>query len=778
MRRTVVVTVLVGLLSAPGAWAFFPIGEYDATGVLRYVTWRLATLDTNGDGDVGPDEGVEVFIETGPLGFTAEEVDVVEDSFQVWEDVATSYAAAYSGGEYRDLILAGVPDGINTIQLEVALDPSEIQVGVVSDPLLLGLTLLNYTITDTVVDVGGISTIVAGGTILDADVVIDGILHRPLTSGGTAPAELTDTLVHELGHFFGLDHTPNSTVLADTAFGALVEFADFRMRNASGEEVLVGLTPTMFPLLFYSRGRATGAIPGGGAKDLAPDDISGISFLYPRGSQGAFFGVQQKARTQNRVDIPSYPLPGAVITAWVDHDNDASTARQPMMSTMSGLYEFPLNVERAGNFNLYGLWKRIEVEGVLGQVDATYVFTLNPLNSTGYDRMAPPGYLPADFASVTGSLASSAAPIFLSEVFNESGNIIDVSNVEVGTPLQWSSGKAAVVSTDSGRTLAEILPNRGEPMFGDPNRICPFNEISGGGTDTGTDTDTGTKMAGMLRGLRDDVLLESPFGAAFVDAYYSVSPSLANYVAEHRLALRTARWLVGGLERVMDYGYLLAAMVLLALVARAVRFFRRARRPRVAVVTALLVVFLAGLPVFASVTIPATTADFVANADAIVLGTVTAVESRWVNSAKYGRFIVTDVSVEISETAKGTLNKSTTITFTMPGGRIDAIATAASGLASFAEGEESLLYLVEAPNLGYVVIGGSLGKIPVETDKATGGKYVPADALIAGPDPDGAAKELAGKTKQQPDGPSRISLGAYLDYVRGLVDSQAKAGTN
>lgn len=775
IRRTVPMALLGALLFAPGAWAYFPIGEFDAAGVLYYATWRLAAMDTNNDGEVGPNEGVDVFIEEGPRGFTPEELVVVNESLDVWEDVTTSYASAAVQGEFQDLILAGVSDGQCTIQMEVPEDPSEIQVGVISDPAILGLTIITFVAVDSEIDVNGITGFITAGTIIDADIVMDGPEHRPFTPGELPFFNLEDTLVHEIGHFYGLGHVPNSTVKLDDQAFDLVESADFKTRDAFGNEVFVGLTPTMFPYYFQTRSREGGSAVVGGASTLAPDDISGISFLYPRGSQAAYFDIDHRARTQNRADIPSFPLPAAVVTAWIDHDNDPTTGRQPFVSTMTGLYESALNVERGGDFELRGLWKRIEVEGAPGLVDATYSLTLSPVNGTGFERMAPAPYLPPDFNSITNSGATLIVPFFVSETFNEFGNLVDISEHDAGTALKWDSVAGAVMSQDSGKTLAQILPNRGEPMFGDANQVCPFNVVFGDSTDTGTGTDTGQKVAGMLRGFRDDVLLKGPFGAAFVDAYYTVSPSLAEYLGEHRLALRAVRAVLRSVGGAFEYSPLLP--FLLVPVAFLVRPLYRRARLRMAAAALTMIGLLIAAPAMGLTVKSFTTADMASNADVIVVGTVSAVESRWVKSPKYGEYIVTDISIDVSESAKGAANKNSSLSFTMPGGRVDTIATAVPGLAQFAEGEEVLLYLVASPNLGYVVIGGAQGKVPVGTEKATGAKYVPAGAVAASPD-DEAAKALVAKASQKDGQPPRIPLNVYLDYLRTLIDAQEQAKVN
>ena len=73
-RRLAVPVVLVGVglgLALP-AYGFFPIGGFgEYTGELNVARWPLHYMDVNGDGDVsGPEEGVEVTIESGSNGFS------------------------------------------------------------------------------------------------------------------------------------------------------------------------------------------------------------------------------------------------------------------------------------------------------------------------------------------------------------------------------------------------------------------------------------------------------------------------------------------------------------------------------------------------------------------------------------------------------------------------------------------------------------------------------------------------------------------------------------
>jgi hypothetical protein len=104
--------------------------------------------------------------------------------------------------------------------------------------------------------------------------------------------------------------------------------------------------------------------------------------------------------------------------------------------------------------------------------------------------------------------------------------------------------------------------------------------------------------------------------------------------------------------------------------------------------------------------------------EAIVIGRVTAAESRWVN-----RSLVTAVMVQISETLKGGLAGQ--IEVLLPGG-IDAsrrfkVAMTYPGAPQMQTGEEVFLFLVQDDDLGggYVVAGFAQGKFSILTQQGT-----------------------------------------------------------
>jgi hypothetical protein len=120
------------------------------------------------------------------------------------------------------------------------------------------------------------------------------------------------------------------------------------------------------------------------------------------------------------------------------------------------------------------------------------------------------------------------------------------------------------------------------------------------------------------------------------------------------------------------------------------------------------------------------------SSDAVVHGTVKKTESRW--SGDHQR-IVTEVSIDVSEFLKG--KGARTVVVLQPGGEVGGIGQKISGLASFAEGEEVVLFLEHKGAEKYRVAGMALGKYRVErsSDK-TAAFAVPestGDAMVIDP---------------------------------------------
>jgi hypothetical protein len=103
------------------------------------------------------------------------------------------------------------------------------------------------------------------------------------------------------------------------------------------------------------------------------------------------------------------------------------------------------------------------------------------------------------------------------------------------------------------------------------------------------------------------------------------------------------------------------------------------------------------------------------SSDAVVRATVTRVSSRWTRD---GGRIVTDIELDVAETWKGGVRK--TIVVMQPGGVVGDLGQRVDGVATFALGEDVVLFL-EARGDRFTVAGLAQGRFKVEasSDGAT-----------------------------------------------------------
>lgn len=788
---------LFAVLTGPEAGAFFPSGGFNQFGQLRYAVWPANDFDTNNNGVIEPGEGLEIRLEGGPRGFTAEEIVRVKAGFQVWQDVPTSYASFRYVGPIEDPILPGsaTPDYLPTVFMQVAtvpdgsgnILPDDVAYILPEVEALSGLTLKLYAITDVPITSGGSVVTVPAGNILDCDIIVNASAHR--ADGGASSLgvlDLADTMVTLVGYMLGLNPTPLNNLEPfdfDNVTGYPIESQVIQVTGPDGVPRMIGATPSMFPYSFLTED-ISGTLTFG-SKDLAPDDISGVSWLYPRkDGQNKFFTISQEARTHTRrgTGIPSSPVSGAHVVAWANVENNESAPRIPLFSTMSGLFNLHTNTNLVGKFHMPGLWKQIEIpSGPGGFFEPSYVFTMNPLTGGGLERQAPPGFTSSDFDSLQGAfpisyttsvrVGTEFSTNYPSEVFNEFGNVYGIENNAVGTPMVWDFSKNTLVSAVTGKTLSRILPlNR--PMFGDPNDVCPMNVLDGIGGTGGTGIDTGniTTLTGFtkrMRDFRDNVLLRSAAGTALVDLYYTVSPPLARLLLRSQTALDLFRRFAAAMEWTIMHWTMSAAVFCVLAGLFTARLLRGRRRAAAALFIA--VALLLGLGAGAQ-SIPMGTDEFVANSTHIFTGTVLSTECRWSppTSTPPSTRIFTDVVVRVGQVVKGDLSAGSNVSFSVIGGQMGGFVLSASGIPTFTAGEEVVLYMVERAGRGLVLYGGERGKQLVSTNAKTGEKVVQKTGL---------AVMDAGKAvpEEEAPPPGELGLKEYLAFLLDMVRQQERA---
>jgi hypothetical protein len=119
-----------------------------------------------------------------------------------------------------------------------------------------------------------------------------------------------------------------------------------------------------------------------------------------------------------------------------------------------------------------------------------------------------------------------------------------------------------------------------------------------------------------------------------------------------------------------------------------------------------------------------TFAELVAEADCIVRGTVTAIETRTISTPR-GPAVHTLVTLTVEECAKGTAPRQ--LTLTLLGGVSGARRTVIAGMPQFQVGDREILFIQGNGRQFCPMVGLYHGRYRVLTDGATGRDYVARD---------------------------------------------------
>ena len=182
----------------------------------------------------------------------------LERAFKTWEDVPTASIQFVFGGM-------------------TSLEPDQ-------DDNLSVLGFQNHPEMDRVLAATSFDFNDDTGELLEADIFFNSFFEWSTAVGGDAARfDVESVAVHEVGHFLGLGHS---------AIG------ETELRPEGGRRVL-GSAAVMFPI---SMGR--GAI---GDRVLQPDDIAGISDLYPEGNfEDTSGGVHGRVRRGNAAIVGAH----------------------------------------------------------------------------------------------------------------------------------------------------------------------------------------------------------------------------------------------------------------------------------------------------------------------------------------------------------------------------------------------------------------------------------------------------------------------------------------
>jgi hypothetical protein len=143
------------------------------------------------------------------------------------------------------------------------------------------------------------------------------------------------------------------------------------------------------------------------------------------------------------------------------------------------------------------------------------------------------------------------------------------------------------------------------------------------------------------------------------------------------------------------------------------------------------------------------------------------------------KYLMTNVTLQVSDAVKASINKNSAISLSSPGGQKGGILTTVSDFPEFRVGQEVMLYVKYNHDKGiYTIVGGNRGTMEIFTD-STGKKYVMPSSVEAAEALKAAAAKVAQKSgdqnaKAQAAEPLKIPLEEYQQYLRNIVNQQKK----